>query len=157
MPLTVTSPSFQDNGVIPARHTCDGQNISPALVWSGVPPDSKSLVLIVDDPDAPDPAAPRMIWVHWVLYNLPPGVYGLPEGITAANLPAGTMQGINDWQHPGYGGPCPPTGSHRYFHKLFALNSVLPDLKQPTKAVLEKAMQGHVIARAELVGRYQRR
>jgi len=156
MSMTITSPSFPPNGVIPARHTCDGQNISPALAWSGVPPSAKSLVLIVDDPDAPDPAAPRMTWVHWVLYNLPPGASGLPEGV-AAHLPAGTLQGLNDWQHPGYEGPCPPKGTHRYFHKLFALNAVLPDLGHPTRAALEKAMQGHVIARSELVGRYQRR
>lgn len=156
MSMTITSPSFLHDGVIPSRHTCDGQNVSPALAWHGVPPEAKSLVLIVDDPDAPDPAAPKMTWVHWVLYNLPVGANGLPEGVTAKDLPAGTLQGLNDWQHPGYGGPCPPIGSHRYFHKLFALNAVLPDLNRPTKAALEKAMQGHVIARSELIGRYQR-
>jgi Raf kinase inhibitor-like YbhB/YbcL family protein len=156
MSMTITSPSFLHDGVIPSRHTCDGQNISPALVWHGVPSEAKSLVLIVDDPDAPDPAAPKMTWGHWVLYNLPVGADGLSEAITAKDLPAGTLQGLNDWQHPGYGGPCPPIGSHRYFHKLFALNTVLPDLNRPTKVVLEKAMQGHVIARSELIGRYQR-
>lgn len=154
--LTITSPSFQHNGVIPVRHTCEGSNVSPALAWSGVPSDAKSLVLIVDDPDAPDPAAPRMTWVHWVLYNISPRADGLPEGVDAGNLPAGTLQGLNDWQHQGYGGPCPPKGVHRYFHKLFALDAVLPDLKRPTKAVLEKAMQDHIIASAELIGRYQR-
>lgn len=157
MSLNISSPSFQHNGAIPARHTCDGPNVSPALAWSSVPADAKSLVLIVDDPDAPDPAAPKMTWVHWVLYNISPRAEGLPEDVATANLPAGTLPGLNDWQHVGYGGPCPPVGNHRYFHKLFALDAVLPDLKQPTKAALEKAMQGHVIARAELVGRYQRR
>jgi Raf kinase inhibitor-like YbhB/YbcL family protein len=156
MSLIITSPSFLHDGVIPARHTCDGQNVSPALAWHGAPLEAKSLVLIVDDPDAPDPAAPRTIWVHWVLYNLPPDAIGLPEGVVAEKLPTGTLQGLNDWQHPSYGGPCPPIGSHRYFHKLFALNTVLPDLNHPTKAALERAMQGHVIARSELIGRYQR-
>lgn len=108
MSMTITSPSFMSDGVIPARHTCDGKNVSPALAWHGVPSEAKSLVLIVDDPDAPDPAAPRMTWVHWVLYNLPVGADGLPEGIVAEKLPTGTLQGLNDWQHPGYGGPCPP-------------------------------------------------
>lgn len=156
MSMTITSPSFLPDGTIPDRHTCDGQNVSPALAWHGVPADAKSLVLIVDDPDAPDPAAPRTTWVHWVLYNIPADANGLPEGVAAANLPAGTLQGLNDWQRPDYGGPCPPIGKHRYFHKLYALNAVLPDLKHPTKAALEKAMQAHVIARSELVGRYQR-
>ena len=156
MTLTLTSPVFKHNGSIPAHHTCDGADVSPALAWSGVPPDAKSLVLIIDDPDAPDPAAPQTTWVHWVLYNLPPGVAGLPEGI-AGSLPAGALQGLNDWQHTGYRGPCPPVGAHRYFHKLFALNAVLPDLNHPTKAALEKAMQGHVLARADLVGTYRRR
>jgi len=155
--LTLTSASFLQNGVIPARHTCDGQDISPPLSWTAVPDGTKSLVLIVDDPDAPDPAAPKMTWVHWVLYNIPPNTSGLPEGIESKGLPSGTAQGINDWQRTGYGGPCPPVGSHRYFHKLYALDAVLPDLKHPTKAALEKAMQGHVIAHSELIGRYQRR
>jgi len=157
MPLIITSPSFLSDDLIPERHTCDGQNVSPAIAWSGVPSDTKSLVLIVEDPDAPDPAAPKMTWVHWVLYNLPPGTNGLPEGVTAEYLPTGTLQGLNDWHHIGYGGPCPPIGSHRYFHSLFALNVVLPDLNRPTKAVLEKTMQGHVITHADLIGRYQRR
>jgi Raf kinase inhibitor-like YbhB/YbcL family protein len=156
MPLTITSTSFQHNGTIPSRHTCDGMNVSPQLSWSGVPENAKSLVLIVDDPDAPDPKAPRMAWVHWVLYNIPPGTHGLPEGITAAALPPGTLQGMNDWHKVGYGGPCPPMGNHRYFHKLIALDIVLPDLKSPTKAALEALIQGYTIGRTELVGRYQR-
>lgn len=157
MPLTVTSPAFSHNGVIPARHTCDGQDISPQLSWATPPAGAKSLALIVDDPDAPDPAAPRMTWVHWVLYNLPPDTAGLPEGVDARDLPPGTLQGVNDWKRTGYGGPCPPVGRHRYFHKLFALDVVLPDLKHPTKAVLETAMQGHVLAQSDLIGTYQRR
>lgn len=157
MPLTITSPSFNHNGKIPARHTCDGQDSSPQLSWTGMPAGAKSLVLIVDDPDAPDPAAPKMTWVHWVLYNIPLNATGLPEDVAAKDLPAGTLQGVNDWQRTGYGGPCPPVGNHRYFHKLFALNTMLPDLKSPTKALLEKTMQSHVIAHAELVGLYQRR
>lgn len=155
--LTLTSTSFSHDGTIPSRHTCDDRDISPALSWTGVPAGTKSLVLIVDDPDAPDPAAPKMTWVHWVLYNIPPASGGLAEGIAAKDLPPGIMQGINDWQRTGYGGPCPPIGSHRYFHKLYALDTVLPDLKNPTKAILEKAMQGHVIAHSALIGHYQRR
>jgi hypothetical protein len=157
MSLILTSPSFQHGGVIPYSHTCDGADHSPALLWHGVPAKAQSLVLIVDDPDAPDPKAPKMTWVHWVLYNLSPQTDGLPEGVTAARLPAGTLQGLNDWKRTGYGGPCPPIGRHRYFHKLYALDAMLPDLKQPGKAALEQAMQGHVLAQAELIGLYQKR
>ncbi|HEU0233533.1 MAG TPA: YbhB/YbcL family Raf kinase inhibitor-like protein [Gallionella sp.] len=156
MPLIIKSPSFMQDGVIPVRHTCDGPDISPPLAWSGVPAGAKSLVLIVDDPDAPDPASPKMTWVHWVLYNISPDANGLTEGIAVKGLPAGTLQGVNDWQRIGYGGPCPPVGKHRYFFKLYALDTVLPDMKHPAKAVLEKAMQGHVLARSELIGLYQR-
>jgi len=156
MPMIITSPSFTHDGIVPARHTCDGVNISPQLAWTGVPAGTKSLVLIVDDPDAPDPASPKMTWVHWVLYNIPPGASGLTEGIAEKNLPARTMQGVNDWHRTGYGGPCPPLGKHRYFFKLYALDIVLADLGHPAKAVLEKAMRGHVIGQAELIGLYQR-
>ncbi len=152
--LTLTSAAFRHQGDIPRRHTCDGDDLSPPLAWSGVPNEAKSLVLIVDDPDAPDPKAPRMTWVHWLLYNLPPDSAGLPEG--GKNLPKGTLPGVNDWKRTAYGGPCPPIGRHRYFHKLYALDCLLPDLKQPTKAKLEKAMSGHVLAQADLVGSYQR-
>ncbi|MFZ2295903.1 MAG: YbhB/YbcL family Raf kinase inhibitor-like protein [Polaromonas sp.] len=157
MSLTLTSASFPHNGLIPIRHTCDGHDHSPQLAWTGGPANTQSLVLIVDDPDAPDPEAPKMTWVHWLLYNIPPHVSELPEGVAANDLPAGTLQGINDWKRTGYGGPCPPVGKHRYFHKLFALDIRLPDLKIPSKAALEKAMQGHVLAQAELIGLYQRR
>jgi Raf kinase inhibitor-like YbhB/YbcL family protein len=156
MSLKLASPAFATQAAIPARHTCDGGDVSPALEWSGVPPGARSLALIVDDPDAPDPAAPQRTWVHWVLYNLPAASAGLPEGVKAAQLPAGTREGQNDWQRTGYGGPCPPKGRHRYFHKLYALDAELPDLHQPDKARLLKAMEGHVIAQVELVGTYER-
>ena len=154
MSLTLTSAAFIHQGAIPSKYTCEGADLSPPLTWSNLPPGTKSLALIVDDPDAPDPAAPRMTWVHWVLYNLPPTVNGLIEGSTA--LPPGTRQGVNGWQKAAYGGPCPPIGRHRYFHKLFALDTVLPDLGRPTKVMLEKAMRGHILGQAELVGTYQK-
>jgi Raf kinase inhibitor-like YbhB/YbcL family protein len=156
MTITITSPVFAHNQDIPARYTCDGKDISPALEWSGLSGETRSVVLIVDDPDAPDPAAPKMTWVHWVLYNIPPGVSGLPEAVKPEDLPEGTKEGLNDWKRTGYGGPCPPIGRHRYFHKLYALDVILPDLGRPTKGKLEKAMEGHVLSRAELIGTYQR-
>jgi hypothetical protein len=155
MSLNLTSPAFGHKGSIPSKHTCDDVDRSPPLTWSGVPASARSLVLIVDDPDAPDPAAPRMTWVHWVLYNLPPKDGGLAEAV--ATLPAGTREGLNDWKRTGYGGPCPPIGRHRYFHKLYALDTVLPDLGRPTKSQLEKAMQGHILAQAELIGTYRKK
>jgi hypothetical protein len=154
MSMTITSSAFAQNGSIPKQYTCEGKDISPPLAWSGAPANAKSLALIVDDPDAPDPAAPRMTWVHWVLYNLPAAGTGLPEAVKA--LPAGTLEGLNDWQRTGYGGPCPPIGRHRYFHKLYALDSVLPDLGKPTKQKLEQAMKGHIVAQAQLIGTYQK-
>ncbi len=156
MSMKIESSAFVHNGDMPQRFTCDGQDVSPPLSWSGVPDGAKSLVLIVDDPDAPDPKAPKMTWVHWVLYNIPPSASGLPEGVSSGALPHGTAEGVNDWKRTGYGGPCPPVGRHRYFHKLYALDTVLTGLNKPTKAQLEKAMQGHVLAQAELVGLYRR-
>ncbi|MDX1488987.1 MAG: YbhB/YbcL family Raf kinase inhibitor-like protein [Acidiferrobacterales bacterium] len=156
MALTLTSSAFSHNDDIPTRYTCEGDDISPALSWMDVPADAKSLVLIVDDPDAPDPAAPKMTWVHWVLYNVPASASGLPEAVAAQDLPAATQEGLNDWKRTGYGGPCPPIGRHRYFHKLYALDVTLPDMGRPTKADLDKAMQGHVLAKAELIGTYQK-
>jgi len=156
MSLKLTSTAFEHEGAIPAAYTCDGRNVSPPLAWSGVPDGARSLVLIVDDPDAPDPAAPRMTWVHWVLYELPPTVGGLPEAVAAADLPAGTREGLNDWSRTGFGGPCPPIGRHRYFHKLYALDLTLPELDRPSKAALEEAMRGHVLAQTELIGTYRR-
>lgn len=156
MALALTSSAFVHNGPIPRQYTCQGDDVSVPLAWSGIPEGAKSLVLIVDDPDAPDPAAPKRTWVHWVLYNLPTTAGGLRQAIKSAELPAGTLEGNNDWGRAGYGGPCPPIGRHRYFHKLFALDTLLPDLGQPTKAELEKAMQGHVLERFELIGTYQK-
>lgn len=156
MTLAITSNAFPHQGAIPKRYTCEGGDLSPPLAWSGIPAAARSLVLIVDDPDAPDPAAPKMTWVHWVLYNIPAAAAGLAEGIAAQDLPRGTLEGINDWQRTGYGGPCPPIGRHRYFHKLYALDTVLPDLGKPAKARLESAMKGHVLAEAQLVGTYQK-
>jgi hypothetical protein len=155
--LRLTSPAFAHQGEIPARYTCEGEDVSPPLAWSGAPAGTRSLALVVDDPDAPDPEAPKLTWVHWVLYGLPPGDGSLPEDAARAGLPPGTRVGRNDWKRADYGGPCPPIGRHRYFHKLYALDVVLPDLGAATRAELERAMQGHVLARAELVGTYQKR
>jgi Raf kinase inhibitor-like YbhB/YbcL family protein len=157
MTLTLTSPAFKSGAEIPIEHTCEGADTSPALEWSGVPPRAKSLALVVDDPDAPDPKAPKMTYVHWVLYDLPAGTTRLAEGAARGGLPAGTREGKNDWKRAGYGGPCPPIGRHRYFFKLYALDAELPDLGQPTKAQLEKAMEGHVVEKTELVGTYEKK
>lgn len=154
MAFSLASAAFPPNGEIPRQYSCDGGDRSPPLTWRGVPAGTQSLALIVDDPDAPDPAAPKMTWVHWVLYNLPPDTPCLPEAVQA--LPAGTQEGLNDWKRTGYGGPCPPIGSHRYFHKLYALDAVLPDLQRPDKAALERAMAGHVLGQAVLIGTYRR-
>jgi Raf kinase inhibitor-like YbhB/YbcL family protein len=151
MSLALTSTAFAPGGAIPKNHTCDGKDLAPPLDWSGVPSGTKSLALIVDDPDAPSG-----MWVHWVLYDLPPDSRGLALGTTSKTLPAGTREGLNDWKQTGYRGPCPPSGRHRYFHKLYALDVVLPDLKRPTKVALEAAMEGHVLAEVELIGTYQR-
>jgi Raf kinase inhibitor-like YbhB/YbcL family protein len=156
MGLALTSPAFTPGGEIPALFTCEGNDISPPLEWTGVPDGTKGLVLIVDDPDAPDPAAPRMTWVHWVLYGIPPDARSLPEGVPPSALPPGTREGLNDWKRTGYGGPCPPIGRHRYFHKLYAVDVELPDLGTPTKAAVEAALKGHVLAEAVLMGTYQK-
>jgi Raf kinase inhibitor-like YbhB/YbcL family protein len=156
MSLQLSSPAFKGGAGIPTAYTCDGKDVSPRLLWSGAPPTTRSLVLIVDDPDAPDPAAPKMTWVHWILYNLPPTAKDLLEAVDVAALPTGTLEGLNDWKRTGYGGPCPPIGRHRYFFRLYALDTVLPDLKRPSKAKLEKAIKGHILAHAELIGTYQR-
>lgn len=153
--MELRSSAFVHQGEIPRKHTCDGEDQSPPLSWSGIPADTKSLALIVDDPDAPDPKAPRLVYVHWVLYNIPAAVAGLAEAVRPENLPAGTLEGLNDWGRTGYGGPCPPIGRHRYFHKLYALDKVLRDLGQPTKAQLLAVMEEHILAEAELIGTYQ--
>jgi Raf kinase inhibitor-like YbhB/YbcL family protein len=155
MALTLTSPAFKPQSQIPAKYTCEGDDVSPPLNFDGVPQGAKSLALILDDPDAPDPAAPKRVWVHWVVYNIPPDAHGLAEGAGKAGLPQGAATGVNDSKHEGYDGPCPPIGRHRYFHTLYALDTTL-DLKTPTKAVLQAAMQGHVLAKAELIGTFQK-
>lgn len=152
--MKITSTAFADDGEIPAVHTCEGRDTAPPLHFSGVPAGARSLALIVDDPDAPDPAAPKMTWVHWVVYDLAPTTEGLPLG---GALPAGARDGLNDWKRIGYGGPCPPVGRHRYFFKLYALDTTLSFAHPPTKQQLEQAMKGHVLAHAELVGTYARR
>ena len=156
-PMELTSSAFTQNTDIPTQHTCEGSDQSPPLTWSGVPAGTKSLALIVDDPDAPDPAAPKMTWVHWLLYNLPPTTTGLEAGVPRSRLPAGTREGLNDWQREGYGGPCPPIGRHRYVHKVYALDTVLPVLHPATKASLETAMRGHILMQSELVGYYRKK
>jgi len=157
MSMDLSSTAFALNADIPSQYTCEGHDQSPPLAWSSVPAGTRSLALIVDDPDAPDPAAPRMTWVHWVVYNLPPETTGLAAGATGSRLPVGTREGLNDWQREGYGGPCPPVGRHRYVFKLYALDNVLPAPKPATKAGLEKTMQGHILARSELVGYYRKK
>ena len=157
MTLKLVSPAFAEGGAIPREYTCEGRDISPPLTWSGIPRGTKSLVLIVEDPDAPDPKAPKTIWVHWLLYNIPPSASGLPEGVKADALPHGTVAGLNDWKRPVYGGPCPPVGRHRYFHRLYALDTVLAELKHADKAAVEAATRDRVLARAELMGTYEKR
>lgn len=153
MSLYLTSSAFESGAAIPSLYTCQGQDISPPLSWAGVPSGTASLVLIIDDPDAPDPAAPKMTWVHWVVFNLPPDVNGLEA---AATLPAGAAAGLNDWKVFHYKGPCPPVGTHRYFHKLYALDIVLDGLRNPTKAQVEAVMVGHILDHAALVGTYRK-
>ena len=155
MAMTLTSPAFKPNGQIPSKYTCEGDDISPPVAWNGVPEGTKSLVLIIDDPDAPDPKAPQRVWVHWVVYNIPPDAKSLPENTSKTGLAQGTVIGLNDFKKTAYGGPCPPIGRHRYFHKLYALDSTL-DLKGATKSQVEQAMKGHVLGNAELIGTYQK-
>ena len=152
--MKLTSTAFADGGEIPQAHTCEGRDLAPLLAWSELPKNAASLALIVDDPDAPDPAAPKMTWVHWVLFDIAPSAQGIAEG--AKHLPQGARDGLNDWKRTGYGGPCPPIGRHRYYFKLYALDTTLPKLNRPTKAQLEQAMKGHVVASAQLMGTYQK-
>ena len=155
MSMTLKSSAFTHRNAIPKEFTCDGSNVSPALIWSDVPQNARSLALIVDDPDVPAPFLPIKTWVHWLLYNIPPTVTELPQQIAQQDLPQGTLQGKNDWKETGYNGPCPPFGRHRYYFKLYALDTILPNLNQPDKTALEKAMKGHIIGRAELIGTYK--
>jgi Raf kinase inhibitor-like YbhB/YbcL family protein len=157
MAFTLSSSAFAAGGDIPTRYTCEGEDISPPLTWSAPPPGTRSLALILDDPDAPDPRHPQMTWTHWVLYNLPPIAGSLPEAVAPSALPTGTRPGLNDWKRPDYGGPCPPIGRHRYFHKLYALDIVLADRARQSKAEVEAAFAGHVLAQAELIGGYQKK
>ena len=154
MSFRLTSTAFRNGDAIPPAYTCDGTDISPPLAWSGAPPGTKSFALIVDDPDAPDPKAPQRTWVHWVLYDLPPHVHELPGDVI--ELPRSTHEGLNDWNRAGYGGPCPPIGRHRYFFKLYALDTVLGDLRRPAKSALEAAMAGHILTQATLLGTYEK-
>jgi Raf kinase inhibitor-like YbhB/YbcL family protein len=159
MTLVITSPVFAHNGAIPITYTCETEDVSPPLAWSGVPAGARSLALIVDDPDAPDPAAPERVFVHWVVYDMEPSAGGLSEGVNHSEQPNGGRQGINDGGTVGYMGPCPPIGRHRYYFKLYALDTTfgttLGDLGPATKADVEAAMRGHVLEQAELMGTYQ--
>ncbi len=156
MAFELTSEVFEHQTEIPPRFTCEGEDVSPPLAWAGAPDGTRSFALIVDDPDAPDPEAPQRTWVHWVLYNIPEGTSALAEAADPSALPSGARQGTNDWKRTGYGGPCPPVGRHRYFHKLYALDIVLPEMGEPTKQALLEAMESHVLGRGELIGTYQK-
>jgi Raf kinase inhibitor-like YbhB/YbcL family protein len=153
MTFAIRSPDFLHNGHIPPAHTCEGEDIAPALEWSGAPQGTRSFALIVDDPDAPDPKAPKMTYVHWVLYDIPDSASGIQRG---GETPSGARDGKNDWKRTGYGGPCPPIGRHRYYFKLYALDTMLGDLKSPDKPGLLKAMEGHILGKAEVMGTYQK-
>lgn len=156
MSIKITSTAFQAGGSIPSKYTCEDRDLSPPLAWSGAPPGTKSFALIVDDPDAPDPAKPQRVYVHWVVYNLPAATVALAENASKKGLPKGAVQGKNDWGKAEYGGPCPPIGRHRYFFKLYALDTELTGLSSPTKGDLERVMKGHVLDSGELIGTYQK-
>jgi hypothetical protein len=150
--MTITSPAFEDGEAIPTAHTCDGKNTSPPLEWSGVPDGTKSLALICDDPDAPIGT-----WVHWVYFNIPASLTGLPEGLAAGAEPeTGGIQGRNGWRKRAYGGPCPPGGTHRYYFRLYALDAKLELAHRANKRRLRRAMDGHIVAEATLMGTYSR-
>ena len=151
--MRITSTAFATMESIPARYTCDDRDVSPPLAFESPPTGTKSLALIVDDPDAPDPKAPKMTYVHWVVYDIPATLTGIPRG---GQTPAGARDGRNDWKRPGYGGPCPPIGRHRYFFKLYALDTLLGDLAMPTKQHVLTKSEGHVLGQAELMGTYER-
>jgi len=155
MSLSLISSAFTNNGKIPRKYTCEGDDTSPPLSWSEVPPETKSLALIVDDPDAPDPAKPQRVYVHWVLYNIPSTASAISEAASPMSVPAGAVNGTNDFGKTGYGGPCPPIGRHRYFFKLYALDTTL-NLSPAKKPNLEQAMKGHILDQAQLMGTYQK-
>ena len=151
----IRSPAFSPDGAIPARHTCDGDDISPALAWTDPPSGTRSFALIVDDPDAPDPAAPKRVWVHWIRYNIPPGARALDEGAGNTAPSGGARDALSDAKAPGYHGPCPPIGRHRYYFHLFALDAALPDLGDGAKRRdVEQAIEKHVLATAVAMGTY---
>jgi len=153
MTISVSSPAFQEGGMIPSKYTCDGQDMSPPLKWAGVPEATKSIALISDDPDAPVGT-----WVHWVMWNIPPNVHELAENVhPEPELPDGSRQGITDFRRPGYGGPCPPSGVHRYYFKIYALDTMLDLPSSTKKADLLKATKGHILAEGQLLGKYKRR
>jgi Raf kinase inhibitor-like YbhB/YbcL family protein len=152
--LRLSSSAFAAGREIPSKYTCEGADVSPPLAWDGVPDDTQSFVLIMEDPDAPDPAAPLRTWVHWVLLDLPPNLRALREDLR--ELPPGALEGLNDFQRTSYGGPCPALGRHRYIFKLYALDTKLKLIK-PRRAQLEEALQDHVLARAELIGTYEKK
>lgn len=154
--FSLKSPAFPAGGTIPREYTCQGDDVSPALEWSDAPEGTRAFVLIVEDPDVPDPAKPTRAWVHWVLYDLPADATGLPRDVSYEQLPDGTRQGRNDAKRAGYGGPCPPVGRHRYVFRLYALSTTLSDLGIATARSLEKAMQGHVLGQAEIIGTYEK-
>ncbi len=152
MDIRLTSPAFAEGERIPRKYTCDGEDVSPPLTWDNVPEGTKSFALICDDPDAP-----MGTWVHWVLFNLPPETRSLPEAVSPdKELPSGARQGTNDFRKIGYGGPCPPSGTHRYYFKLYALDTMLDLPAGCSKAQLLKAMEGHVLSEGQLMGRYSR-
>lgn len=151
--FTLSSPAFADHAEIPKKYTCEGDDSSPPLDWDDAPEGTRSFALVVDDPDAPDPRNPTTRWVHWLVYDLPPSVRRLPE--SPMLLPSGSKQGLNDSNRLSYDGPCPPIGKHRYFFRLYALDCPLLQLNQPRRPELERAMRGHVLGVAELVGTYQ--
>jgi Raf kinase inhibitor-like YbhB/YbcL family protein len=153
--LTVRSSAFEDGAEIPRRYTCDDANASPPLAWRAAPDGTRSFVVIVDDPDAPDPAAPKRVWVHWLVWNLPASAASIDEGATRAKLPAGAREGMNDGGSAGWTGPCPPIGRHRYFHRLYALDATIELAAGAKRAELERAMKGHVIGEAVVMGTYQ--
>ena len=156
MQFTIKSTAFENGEEIPVKYTYQGEDISPPLQWEGIPAKTKSLALIVDDPDAPDPKAPKMTWVHWVLYNIPESVTNLSEGANPQIVNSEIKAGLNDWSKAQYGGPAPPIGQHRYFFKLYALDIMLKGLNHPTKAKVEATIKGHILAETELMGTYEK-
>lgn len=156
IPFQLSSPRFKDGETIPIAYTCEGDDLPPPLHWEGEPPGTRSFALVMQDPDAPDPSNPQTTWTHWVLYNLPPNIHDIPESMLPESLPAGAREALNDWKRMGYGGPCPPIGRHRYFYRVFALDTVLPDMGHVTWKQLESSMKGHILAQTELIGTYEK-